>query len=252
MTDDDPAPPDPVMACLKSQQRPEPTTCRLQSHDSPWRVVREIVLPMAGPDGQGFDGVVLTLQDITAAHELARTLAHRAHHDPLTGLPNRLLWQERLQQALHHARRRQHPLAVMLLDLDRFKDINDRLGHDVGDELLRCVASRVRSAVRGSDTVSRLGGDEFVVLLSQIEAAPDAERVARHILAEVSLPYALELAPDLFVSFSIGIAVYPQDGEDEVTLMRRADAAMYRAKREGRNEVRFHQSGDTDLTARSV
>jgi len=248
VTENDPVPPDPVLVCLRSQQRPEPTTCRLQSHDGPWRVVREIVLPMAGPDGQGFDGVVLTLQDITAAHELARTLAHRAHHDPLTGLPNRLLLQDRLQQALRQAGRRQGHLALMLMDLDRFKEINDRLGHDVGDELLRGVATRVRAAVRASDTVCRLGGDEFVVLLPQIEAAIDAERVARHILDAVSLPYSLELPPGLGVSFSIGIAVYPQDGEDEATLMRRADAAMYRAKREGRNEVRFHQRGDTGLT----
>lgn len=248
VADDEPTPPDPVALCLAQRTRPEPTSCRLVRRDASWRVVREIVLPMPAPDGQGFDGVVLTLQDMTAAHDLARTLAHRAHHDALTGLPNRLLLQDRLQQALRLARRQHQPLALMFMDLDHFKQINDRHGHDAGDELLKAVAQRVRSAVRASDTVCRLGGDEFVVLLPQIEAALDAERVARHILSEVSRPYRLGALPELHVSFSIGIAVFPEDGEDEATLMRRADTAMYQAKREGRNALRFHQRGDTDLT----
>jgi len=248
VADDEPVPPDPVAFCLAHRTRPEPTSCRLVRRDASWRVVREIVLPMSAPDGQGFDGVVLTLQDMTAAHDLARTLAHRAHHDALTGLPNRLLLQDRLQQALRLARRQHQPLALMFMDLDHFKQINDRHGHDAGDELLKAVAQRVRSAVRASDTVCRLGGDEFVVLLPQIEAALDAERVARHILSEVSRPYRLGALPELQVSFSIGIAVFPEDGEDEATLMRRADTAMYQAKREGRNALRFHQRGDTDLT----
>ena len=252
VADDEPTPPDPVALCLAQRTRPEPTSCRLVRRDASWRVVREIVLPMPAPDGQGFDGVVLTLQDMTAAHDLARTLAHRAHHDALTGLPNRLLLQDRLQQALRLARRQHQPLALMFMDLDHFKQINDRHGHDAGDELLKAVAQRVRSAVRASDTVCRLGGDEFVVLLPQIEAALDAERVARHILSEVSRPYRLGALPELHVSFSIGIAVFPEDGEDEATLMRRADTAMYQAKREGRNALRFHQRGDTDLSAGTV
>jgi diguanylate cyclase (GGDEF)-like protein/PAS domain S-box-containing protein len=248
VADDEPVPPDPVAFCLAHRTRPEPTSCRLVRRDASWRVVREIVLPMSAPGGQGFDGVVLTLQDMTAAHDLARTLAHRAHHDALTGLPNRLLLQDRLQQALRLARRQHQPLALMFMDLDHFKQINDRHGHDAGDELLKAVAQRVRGAVRASDTVCRLGGDEFVVLLPQVEAALDAERVARHILSEVSRPYRLGALPELQVSFSIGIAVFPEDGEDEATLMRRADTAMYQAKREGRNALRFHHRGDTDLT----
>ena len=252
VADDEPAPPDPVALCLAQRTRPEPTSCRLVRRDASWRVVREIVLPMPAPDGQGFDGVVLTLQDMTAAHDLARTLAHRAHHDALTGLPNRLLLQDRLQQALRLARRQHQPLALMFMDLDHFKQINDRHGHDAGDELLKAVAQRVRGAVRASDTLCRLGGDEFVVLLPHIEAALDAERVARHILSEVSRPYRLGALPELHVSFSIGIAVFPEDGEDEATLMRRADTAMYQAKREGRNALRFHQRGDTDLSAGTV
>jgi diguanylate cyclase (GGDEF)-like protein/PAS domain S-box-containing protein len=240
--------PDPVLACLRDGECFSGQSSRLLHRDGSSRVIRETITPMQEPDTGVRIGAVATFQDTTTAHELARALARQARHDPLTGLPNRLLLQDRLQQALHLALRTGGCLAVMFLDLDHFKQINDRQGHDVGDELLRQVASSVLGAVRASDTVCRLGGDEFVVLLPQISAAEDAAEVAQHILSAVAQPYRIGTL-SLHVSFSIGIAVYPDDGEDEATLMRRADTAMYQAKREGRNGLRFHHAQDTQLGA---
>ncbi len=239
---------DPVLACLRDGHCLNGESSRLLHRDASSRVIRETITPMRDPDSGALIGAVATFQDTTTAHELARTLARQAQHDALTGLPNRLLLQDRLQQALQLARRSGGCLALMFLDLDHFKQINDRQGHDVGDELLRQVAASVQGAVRASDTVCRLGGDEFVVLLPQINVAEDAAEVARHILAAVAHPYRIGAA-NLHVSFSIGIAVYPDDGEDETTLMRRADTAMYQVKREGRNGLRFHHAQDTDLGA---
>ena len=240
--------PDPVLACLGAGDCAQAQASRLLHRDGSRRVVRETITPMHDPASGALIGAVATFQDTTTAHELARTLVRQAQHDALTGLPNRLLLQDRLHQALQLARRTGGCLAVMFLDLDHFKQVNDRQGHDVGDELLRWVAQSVLGAVRASDTVCRLGGDEFVVLLPQIHVAEDAAEVARHILAAVSQPYWIG-AVRLQMSFSIGIAVFPDDGDDEAALMRRADTAMYAAKREGRNGLRFHRAHDTDLGA---
>jgi diguanylate cyclase (GGDEF)-like protein/PAS domain S-box-containing protein len=240
--------PDPVLACLGAGDCAQAQVARLLHRDGSRRVVRETVTPMHDPASGALIGAVATFQDTTTAHELASTLVRQTQHDALTGLPNRLLLQDRLHQALQLARRTGGCLAVMFLDLDHFKQVNDRQGHDVGDELLRRVAQSVLGAVRASDTVCRLGGDEFVVLLPQIHAAEDAAEVARHILAAVSTPYQIGGA-GLRITFSIGIAVFPDDGDDETALMRRADTAMYAAKREGRNGLRFHRAHDTDLGA---
>lgn len=237
---------DPVLDCLHEGHCARAQASQLLHRDGSSRVIRETITPMRDPDSGALIGAVATFQDTTTAHELARTLAYQAQHDALTGLPNRLLLQDRLQQALQFARRTNGCLAVMFLDLDHFKLVNDRQGHDVGDELLRRVAQSVLGAVRASDTVCRLGGDEFVVLLPQIHVAEDAAEVARHILAAVLPPFRIGTVT-LQVTFSIGIAVFPDDGEDEATLMRRADTAMYEAKREGRNGLRFHHAHDTDL-----
>ena len=237
---------DSVQTCLSGGDRVPVQSSRLLHRDGSNRVIRETITPMRSPDGGALIGAVATFQDITTAHELARTLARQAHHDVLTGLPNRLLFQDRLQQALQLARRRDGRLAVMFLDLDHFKQINDRQGHDAGDEILRQVARSVLSAVRASDTVCRIGGDEFVVLLPYLHGPEDAAEVGRHIIAAVSQPYRIGTT-SVRVSFSIGVAVFPADGEDEATLMRRADTAMYAAKREGRNGLRFHHAHDTDL-----
>ncbi|MCX8085279.1 MAG: EAL domain-containing protein [Rhodocyclaceae bacterium] len=163
---------------------------------------------------------------------------HIAHHDALTGLPNRALLTDRLEQALAQATRSADRVAVMFLDLDRFKSINDTLGHEVGDELLKEIAQRLKGAVRAADTVARLGGDEFVVLLQDITDPEDAARVAEKIIAAFAPP--VKIGPhELRSSTSIGIALFPEDGEDAYTLMRHADTAMYQAKRSGRNQFHF-------------
>lgn len=163
---------------------------------------------------------------------------HLAHHDTLTGLPNRALLHDRLAHALAQAGRSKHRVAVMFLDLDHFKAINDNLGHEVGDALLKEVANRLREVVRASDTVARLGGDEFVVVLHEIVGAADAARVAEKILGSFALPAQLG-EHTVQISTSIGIGLYPEDGEEAYALMKCADTAMYRAKHGGRNRFRF-------------
>jgi diguanylate cyclase (GGDEF)-like protein/PAS domain S-box-containing protein len=174
---------------------------------------------------------------------------HIAHHDALTGLPNRALLHDRLQQALVQAARSRSRLAVMFLDLDRFKGINDTLGHEVGDELLKEVAHRIRTAVRAADTVARLGGDEFVVVLQDVEDANDAARVAEKIVAAF-VPLVHIGKHELRASTSIGIGLYPEDGEEIYALMKRADTAMYQAKRAGRNQFHFYSARMSAATQR--
>ncbi|OIQ74324.1 cyclic di-GMP phosphodiesterase Gmr [mine drainage metagenome] len=181
------------------------------------------------------------------AHKLAEQiemakvrLEHLAHHDVLTDLPNRLLLQDRLNQAIELAHRQGRKLAVMFLDLDRFKHINDSLGHAVGDQLLQSVAQRLVDCVRHSDTISRQGGDEFVLLLSYIEHAEDAARTARKILAALVRSHAID-GHDLHISVSIGISIYPDHGQDAETLIKSADTAMYYAKEGGRNNYQFFE-----------
>jgi len=181
------------------------------------------------------------------AHKLAEQvqmakdqLDHLAHHDVLTDLPNRMLLQDRLGQAVGLARRQGRQLAVMFLDLDRFKHINDSLGHAVGDQLLQSVAQRLVSCVRHSDTISRQGGDEFVLLLPYIEHADDAALSAQKILAALAPPHRID-RHDLHISVSIGISIYPDDGQDAETLIKSADTAMYHAKENGRNNYSFFE-----------
>lgn len=189
------------------------------------------------------------------AHKLAEQvqmakdqLDHLAHHDVLTDLPNRMLLQDRLGQAVGLARRQGRQLAVMFLDLDRFKHINDSLGHAVGDQLLQSVAQRLVSCVRHSDTISRQGGDEFVLLLPYIEHADDAALSAQKILAALAPPHRID-RHDLHISVSIGISIYPDDGQDAETLIKSADTAMYHAKENGRNNYKFFEQS---MNARAV
>ena len=167
-------------------------------------------------------------------------LDYLAHHDPLTDLPNRILLQDRLIQAIELARRQGRQLAVMFMDLDQFKNINDSLGHAVGDQLLQSVARRLVGCVRQSDTISRQGGDEFVLLLPDLEYAEHAARSAQKIIDAVALPQRIDQY-DLCTSVSIGIAIYPNDGEDAQTLLKGADTAMYCAKANGRNNYKFFE-----------
>ena len=177
-------------------------------------------------------------------HAMARTrwrnhLDHLAHHDALTKLPNRTLFHDRLSQALEVARRNQQAVAVLFLDLDRFKEVNDTLGHAVGDAVLECAAERLKLAVRGSDTVARIGGDEFALLLPEVRSFDDVVLVGDKILS--SLRAAFLIGPHrVAASASIGASVFPNDGEDAEALLKNADAAMYRAKQQGRNSLEFH------------
>jgi len=178
-------------------------------------------------------------QDISARKATEERVQHLAHHDQLTDLPNRVLLSDRLFQCVAQARRDRGTLALLFLDLDQFKPVNDTLGHDIGDLLLKEVALRLQACVpRDSDTVSRLGGDEFVILLAQIDKATDAVLVAGKILAALERPFCI--GPHVIdISASIGIAVYPQHGEDVSQLLKSADTAMYLAKKAGRNCYRF-------------
>jgi diguanylate cyclase (GGDEF)-like protein len=192
---------------------------------------------------------------VIEAHELAEQvettkaqLHHLAHHDVLTSLPNRMLLQDRLSQAIELAHRQGTQLAMLFMDLDRFKYINDSLGHAVGDQLLQSVAQRLLGCVRHSDTISRQGGDEFVVLLSHIKHAEDAALSAQKILAALTVPHLIDQI-ELHVSVSIGISTYPDDGQDAATLLKSADSAMYHAKESGRNNYKFFKQ---DMNARAV
>ena len=165
-------------------------------------------------------------------------LEHLAHHDPLTGFPNRLLFNDRLRVALTHARRSGKKVAVLFMDIDRFKFINDSLGHHVGDELLCEFARRIRSAIREEDTVARLGGDEFTVILENIENPTDVTFISRKIARSVCEPIQLH-GNDLCVTTSIGVCMYPTDARTPEDMMKFADAAMYRAKEQGRNAIQY-------------
>jgi diguanylate cyclase (GGDEF)-like protein/PAS domain S-box-containing protein len=173
------------------------------------------------------------LDEERAEHE------HRALHDPLTGLPNRALLRERLERALARARRHGWPVMVMFIDLDRFKLINDSLGHDGGDRLLRSVAERLARCARQEDTVARLGGDEFTILLESGASARDAAGVAQRLLDEIARPHRFGTR-ELHVTGSVGIGTFPDDGEEPDALLRAADVAMYEAKAAGGNTLRFH------------
>lgn len=185
--------------------------------------------------------------DITERKAAEARIHHLAHHDALTCLPNRLLLQDRLEQAILQARRKRRQAAVMFIDLDRFKLINDSLGHEVGDRLLKQVALRCVDAVRDTDTVARLGGDEFVVVLPEVADAQEAALVARKLVAALGAAYRLD-SHELTVTASIGIALYPDDGATASILLRNADAAMYGSKEGGRNHYRFYSS-DLDSTS---
>jgi diguanylate cyclase (GGDEF)-like protein/PAS domain S-box-containing protein len=186
-------------------------------------------------------GAVVVLRDVSAARSASLKISHQAQHDGLTDLPNRLLLNDRLTQAIAMAHRHQYQLAVLFLDLDRFKHINDSLGHEIGDRVLRAVSQRLLKCVRGSDTVSRQGGDEFVVLLAEIQDAHDAALCAEKILATLSMPYLLD-GHDLYTTASIGIASFPGDGGSAQLLTKYADLAMYRAKQDGGNRYRFFEA----------
>lgn len=175
-------------------------------------------------------------------------LGHLAHHDPLTKLPNRLLFHDRLEHSLARARRMKSRLAILFIDLDRFKNINDSLGHDIGDKVLCAVADRLSPLVRKADTLARLGGDEFIIILEQLRKKEDVGRYVQKLLRELIQTMRIE-DQDLHITASIGISLYPDNGEDSDSLMQAADIAMYQAKGKGSNLFQFYSS-DMDINAR--
>ena len=181
-----------------------------------------------------YDGMI---EDATDRKLHEQELWYMANHDVLTGLPNRMLFHDRLTMAIMHAQRKRQKLVVMLLDLDHFKDINDTLGHNVGDQLLKYVGDRLTNILRRGDTVARMGGDEFMLLLPDLVQIEDAAKIAQKFLEAIREPFKFD-GYNLNITTSIGVAIYPNDGEDADGLMKNADIAMYRAKEKGRNTYR--------------
>lgn len=191
-------------------------------------------------------GAVMVFHDVSEARAMVLKMSHLAQHDFLTDLPNRLLLNDRLTQAIALVRRRRKQLAVLFMDLDLFKNINDSLGHLIGDKLLQSVAARLMTCIRSSDTVSRQGGDEFVVLLAEIEHIDDAVRCAENIITALTDHHSIE-KHDLSITMSVGISIYPDDGENAEALIKNADAAMYDAKQNGRNNYQFFKQEMNEL-----
>lgn len=183
---------------------------------------------------------IAIFSDITSEKENEERLHNLAHYDQLTGLPNRILFNERLRYALTQAERNQQQVAVMFLDLDGFKPVNDNLGHAAGDRLLHLVAQRLKHCLRASDTVARFGGDEFTVVLPTIDEAQSAALIAEKIISEVARPYDID-ANTVQITTSVGISLYPRDCHTPHELIHHADNAMYQAKRHGKNQYRFYQ-----------
>jgi diguanylate cyclase (GGDEF)-like protein/PAS domain S-box-containing protein len=221
--------------------------CMLIRRDGYESPIEDSAAPIHDRSGR-ITGAVIVFHDVSVARQMSLQLSHLAQHDFLTDLPNRMLLSDRLRQAISAARRHQRQVAVLFLDLDRFKHVNDSLGHVVGDELLKKVANRLKRSIRGSDTVGRQGGDEFVILLSDVRSADNANHTAVKLLAGLTAPYAIGLHR-LRVPMSIGISLYPDDAGDPETLLSHADAAMYHAKENGRNNVQFFKP---DMAVRAV
>jgi diguanylate cyclase (GGDEF)-like protein/PAS domain S-box-containing protein len=214
-----------------------PSNCILIRRDGFETPIEDSVAPIHDREGKA-TGAVIVFRDVSAARAMTEQMTHSAQHDFLTGLPNRMLLNDRVNQAIVLAPRHSKKVAVLFLDLDGFKHINDSLGHPIGDKLLQSIAKRLVGCVRGSDTVSRQGGDEFVVLLSEMEQQEDAAISAIRILEAVSQAHSID-QHDLHLTTSIGVSVYPDDGLDAETLIKNADTAMYQAKENGRQSYQF-------------
>ncbi len=214
-----------------------PANCVLLRRNGFETPIEDSIAPIHDREGKA-TGAVIVFRDVSAARAMAQQITHSAQHDFLTGLPNRMLLNDRVSQAIGLAPRHKKKVAILFLDLDGFKHINDSLGHPIGDKLLQSIAARLVTCVRGADTVSRQGGDEFVGLLSEVEQSEDAAITARRILQAVAEAHSVD-QHDLHVTTSIGVSVYPDDGMDAETLIKNADTAMYQAKENGRQSYQF-------------
>ena len=212
---------------------------RVRAADGTWRTLESIGKNCLNVPA--VSGIIVNTRDVTERRQIQQRIQHLAYHDALTGLPNRSLMQDRISQAISHAERSGKRLAVMFIDLDNFKNINDTLGHDVGDDLLRQMSSRLTGSVRSHDTIARQGGDEFIVLLDQLDSHLGASKVAQNILDALRAPFQLG-GSDQHISGSIGIALYPEDGRDPPTLLKNADTAMFHGKGLGKNTYQFFTS----------
>jgi diguanylate cyclase (GGDEF)-like protein/PAS domain S-box-containing protein len=221
--------------------------CVLIRRDGLEVAIEDSAAPIHNRDGQ-VAGAVLVFHDVSKSRAMTLKMSHLAQHDFLTDLPNRALLTERLSQAMGSAQRHGKQVALLFLDMDYFKHINDSLGHAIGDQLLQAVAVRLVECVRVTDTVCRQGGDEFVILLAEIDRPQDAAHVAEKLLAALSLPHEIE-GHELHVTLSIGISIYPDDGTREDSVMQNADTAMYHAKSGGRNNYQFFTP---DMNARAL
>ncbi len=240
--------PDPMARAMQENRTVALTpNCVLVRRDGVEAAIEDSAAPMHDRRGNVI-GAVMVFHDVSEARAMSLRMAYLAQHDSLTNLPNRVMFSDRLNQAVALADRQQDRVAVLYLDLDRFKHTNDTLGHSTGDGLLRAVADRLRDCVRTADTVSRQGGDEFVVLLPQIAEPHNAEMIARKILVAMRAPYVIE-GHTLYFTASIGISIYPDDGMDVDTLLKNADFAMYQAKDGGRDNFQFYKS---ELNLRAV
>ena len=242
----EPAPNPLALAILKDKTVGLSGNCVLVRRDGYESAIEDTAAPIHDARGQ-VTGAVIVFHDVGVARAMSLRMSHLAQHDSLTGLPNRILLNDRLTQAIEMARRHSQSLAVLYLDVDRFKHINDTLGHAVGDRLLQSIARRLVACVRSSDTVSRLGGDEFVVLLSEVACAEDALRAADKIRAAMAAPQRIDQL-DLHVTVSLGIGLYPDDGTDAETLLKNADLALLRAKADGRGNSQLFEP-DIDVHA---
>jgi len=227
-----------VLTHLAHESPGLPSEWTMRRDDGSFLIAEITVTELSNEYGQR-SGYLAMAYDVTSRHDAEHQLQHMAQHDALTSLPNRNMLQEQLKVCMGMAERHGHHMAMMFLDVDRFKKINDGLGHHVGDSVLAEIARRLRTGMRNSDIVARLGGDEFVILLPQIAVVEDGERVAQKVLDLFSDPLRIG-GHELRVTPSIGLAIYPEHGTDTITLMRHADLAMYQAKSHGRNRVQVY------------
>ncbi|MHB8347751.1 MAG: EAL domain-containing protein [Acidiferrobacterales bacterium] len=224
--------------------------CQFQFVTTSGRIFDSRLIPVKDPAGHS-RYLLGVAEDITEHRQTQERLRYLAHYDPLTGLPNRVLLQDRLTQAMIEASRSEHMVGLLFIDLDRFKIINDTLGHEKGDALLKEVASRLKDCVRAGDTISRLGGDEFTVVLGNIAHVDDVARLAQAIIDSFVPPFRIS-GREMFISASIGITMYPFDDSDFDSLLRNADAAMYHAKELGRNTFQFYTAELNHRTVRRL
>ena len=225
------------------------TEMRIADADGNWKHFEAVITNRV--DDPDVRGIVANLHDVTEQRRMQEHLAHAAIHDPLTGLPNRVLFMDRLNTALRRSERAGHSVAVAFLDLDRFKLVNDGLGHVVGDELLQSVATRLLETLRSVDTVARFGGDEFTILFDDVRDQEEVMRIVRRLLVDLQRPFPLDHGP-VFVTASIGVAVSSGRGASPSSMLRDADTAMYLAKESGRNQLEIFQADSHTVALKSL